>query len=73
MEGAFQTRDGRWRVEAVRRGPDHFYRLVHGDNVLDGLFIATVRRLLGEAGIDMADLVDVPASDSARSATPGAA
>jgi bifunctional non-homologous end joining protein LigD len=46
---------------------------VHGDNVLDGLFIATVQRLLAEAGIDMADLVEVPASDSGHSATPGAA
>jgi hypothetical protein len=32
-------------VEVVRRGPDHFYRLVRGDNVLDGLFIARERRL----------------------------
>jgi hypothetical protein len=44
---------------------------VHGDNVLDGLFIATVQRLLAEAGMDMADLVEAPANDSPRSAPSG--
>lgn len=60
VEGALQTLDGRWRVEVIRRGRDRFYRLVHGDNVIDGLFIATVERLLREAGVDMADLVEAP-------------
>jgi bifunctional non-homologous end joining protein LigD len=32
---------------------------VHGDNQLDWLTIAAVQRLLSEAGIDMADLVEV--------------
>ncbi|GAA2875353.1 hypothetical protein GCM10010443_42110 [Actinoplanes cyaneus] len=58
VHGAFETPDGRWRVEAVQRGRDHFYRLLHGDNVVDGLAIATVQRLLTEAGIDIADLVE---------------
>ena len=58
--GALETGDGRWRVEAIRRGGDQFYRLVHGDNVVDGLVIATVERLLAEAGVDMADLFEVP-------------
>ena len=58
VEGALQSPDGRWRVEAVRRGRDRFYRLIHGDNVVDGLAIATLERLLGEAGVDMADLVE---------------
>lgn len=57
--GAYQTPDGRWRVEAIRRSRNQFYRLIHGDNVVDGLAIATVERLLAEAGVDMADLVDV--------------
>ena len=48
--GAMQTVDARWRVEAVRRGGQHFYRLIHGDNVIDGLVIATLQRLLAEAG-----------------------
>jgi bifunctional non-homologous end joining protein LigD len=57
--GALETPDGRWRVEAIRRGRDQFYRLIHGDNVVDGLVIATVERLLGEAGVDLGDLVEV--------------
>jgi bifunctional non-homologous end joining protein LigD len=66
---AMQTPDGTWRVEVVQRGRNVFYRLVHGDNVIDGLAIATLRRLLEEAGVDMADLVEgptqPPASDAA--------
>ena len=58
VEGALESPDGRWRVEAVRRGRDRFYRLIHGDNVIDGLAIATLERLLAEAGVDMADLVE---------------
>ncbi len=58
VEGALETPDGRWRVEAVRRGRDRFYRLIHGDNTIDGLAIATVERLLHQAGIDMADLAE---------------
>lgn len=58
VQGAFQTPDGRWRVEAVQRGGDHFYRLLRGDNVIDGLGIAAVRDLLDQAGIDFADLVE---------------
>ncbi|WP_239082615.1 non-homologous end-joining DNA ligase [Actinoplanes teichomyceticus] len=63
VEGAFETPDGRWRVEAVRRGRDQFYRLSHGDNVIDGLAIATVQRLLEEAGVDLADLVEAAGPD----------
>jgi hypothetical protein len=67
--GAMQTPDGRWRVEAVRRGKQDFYRLIHGDNVVDGLFIASVQRLLTEAGVDMADLVGADTASSASSIT----
>ncbi|MBM2620570.1 non-homologous end-joining DNA ligase [Actinoplanes sp. LDG1-06] len=56
--GAMQTPDGRWRVEAVRRGRQDFYRIIHGDNVIDGLAIATVERLLGEAGVNLGDLIE---------------
>ncbi len=68
VAGAFQTRDGRWRIDVVQRGPDQFYRLVHGDNVIDGLSVATLDQLLAEAGIDKADLVaatdpDAPTAD----------
>jgi bifunctional non-homologous end joining protein LigD len=60
VEGAMQTRDGRWRVEIVRRGRDRCYRLIQDGTALDGLAIATVERLLTEAGCDLADLVDAP-------------
>ena len=56
---AMQTPDGAWRVEVVRRGHTRWYRLVHGDNQLDWLTIAAVQRLLSEAGIDLADLIEV--------------
>jgi hypothetical protein len=59
MADAMQTPDGAWRVEVVRRGRTHWYRIVHGDNQLDWLTIAAVGRILGEAGIDLADLVEV--------------
>lgn len=53
---AMQTPDGAWRVEIVKRGQSQWYRIVHGDSVLDWLSIAAVQRILDEAGIDMADL-----------------
>lgn len=56
VEGAVQTPDGAWRVEAVRRGTSRWYRIVHGDDVLDWLTIAAVQRILAEAGVDLADL-----------------
>ncbi|MFC7530169.1 non-homologous end-joining DNA ligase [Actinoplanes sp. GCM10030250] len=72
VEGAFETVDRRWRVEAIRRGRDHFYRLINvpADNTADGLAIATVERLLTEAGVDMADLVP---ADAAPARSVGAA
>jgi bifunctional non-homologous end joining protein LigD len=72
--GALQTPDGRWRVEAVeenrslRDGKVYrstHYRLIHGENVVDGLAIATLQRLLKEAGVDMADLVEAPIAPAA--------
>jgi hypothetical protein len=58
-EYAMQTPDGAWRVEVVKYGRDRWYRVVYGDNQLDWLSIAGVHRILGKAGIDMADLIDV--------------
>jgi hypothetical protein len=52
VEGAMQTPDGAWRVEVVRRGRTRWYRIVHGENVLDWLSIAAVERILDEAGVD---------------------
>ena len=43
-EAVLQTRDGAWRVEIVKRGQTHWYRIVHGDNTIDWLSIAAVER-----------------------------
>lgn len=59
IRGALETPDGKWRVEVVQHRGQVFYRLLHGENVVDGLAIATVQRLLEEAGVDMAELIEV--------------
>jgi bifunctional non-homologous end joining protein LigD len=58
-----QTSDGEWRVEVYRQPRTRFYwyRVIHGDNIVEGLTIAGVKRLLAEAGYDMADLTEVAA------------
>lgn len=56
--GVLQTPDGAWHVEIVRRGETQWYRIVHGDDVIDWLSIAMVERILDEAGVDTAELVD---------------
>ncbi len=60
IEGALQTPDGAWRVEIVKRGRTRWYRVVHDDNEIDWLSISAVERILGEASVDMADLIDAP-------------
>ena len=59
VEGAMQTPDGAWRVEVVRRGRTRWYRIVHGEDVLDWLSIAAVERILAEAGVNLDELIDV--------------
>lgn len=68
---ALQTRDGKWRVEGVKRGSQRFFRLSHDDNVVDGLNIGDVERLLGADGIAMDELIDAPTG--AKPGRPGAA
>lgn len=53
-----QTPDGAWRVEVVKRGRTRWYRIVHGDDVLDWLSIGSVERILDEAGVDRTGLVE---------------
>jgi bifunctional non-homologous end joining protein LigD len=76
--GAMQTPDGQWRVEAVEenrslpnRRPyiSKHYRLIHGDNVVDNLVIATLQRLLEEVGVEMGDLVEAPEDAPAAQGT----
>lgn len=58
VEGAMVTPDGEWRVEVVRRGRTRWYRVVHGDDVIDWLSISAVERILDEAGVDRSRLID---------------
>lgn len=48
------------RVEVVKPGHTRWYRIVRGDDER-GFSIAAVERILSEAGIDMADLLEVTA------------
>jgi bifunctional non-homologous end joining protein LigD len=64
IEGAMQTPDGQWRVEIVRRRGVWWYRIVHGEDVLDRLSIASVERILREAGVERHTLREVdPSTD----------
>jgi hypothetical protein len=75
VEAAMQTPDGSWRVEIVRRGRDRWYRIAHGDDMIDWLSISSVERILAEAGIDMGDLVPATAQtdEGSRDSRNGAA
>jgi bifunctional non-homologous end joining protein LigD len=59
VEGAMQTPDGRWRVEIASQGGTRWYRVVHGDNIVDGLGLAGVKRILAEDNVDMRLLSEV--------------
>jgi bifunctional non-homologous end joining protein LigD len=72
VEGALETADRRWRVEVVRRDGHLSYRLLHADNMIEGLDLAGVQRLLAENDIDLADLAE-PARDDNPSGHIGAA
>ncbi|MFI6077191.1 non-homologous end-joining DNA ligase [Actinoplanes sp. NPDC051343] len=58
VEGALETSDGRWRVEVVGRDGHRSYRLLHADNLIEGLDLDAVQRLLAEQHVDLADLVE---------------
>ena len=69
--GAMQTPDGQWRVEIVRRpGRSQWYRIVHGEEVIDWLSIAAVERILDEAGIERHSLMDTDPSAEPSSSAP---
>ena len=56
-----QTPDGQWRVEVVRRSgsSSYWYRVTHGDSEIDWLTIGQVHRILADAGVDIATLIEV--------------
>lgn len=59
IEGAMQTPDGAWRIDAVRAGGNLFYRVIHGESVVSHLSISSVELILDTAGVDRAELVSV--------------
>ncbi|MEU8610697.1 non-homologous end-joining DNA ligase [Actinoplanes sp. NPDC048791] len=65
VEGALATPDGKWRVEVIRRDGQRSYRLLHADNVIDGLDLASVEQQLGRAGVDLGDLDEARRSGAA--------
>ena len=72
VEAAMQTPDGQWRVEIVRRGDSRWYRIVHGDDLIEWLSIAAVERILEQAGVDRSTLTPVPPqpTDTQRGTAP---
>jgi bifunctional non-homologous end joining protein LigD len=72
IEGALVTPNGQWRVEVIHRDNLRSYRLLHADNVVDGLDLTAVEQLLARAGVDLGDLVEAP-SDDGRIPRTGAA
>jgi bifunctional non-homologous end joining protein LigD len=66
VEGALATPDGRWRVEVIQRDGLRSYRLLHPDNVVDGLDLTAVEDFLSRAGINLVDLVEIKDTDSSH-------
>jgi hypothetical protein len=64
VEGALATPDRRWRVEVIQRNGLRSYRLLYADNVIDGLDLTAVEDLLGRAGINLGDLVEIKDTES---------
>jgi bifunctional non-homologous end joining protein LigD len=56
VRGAMETPDGQWRVEVVSRGGIESFRLVHGDNVVDGLDLPSLEDLLAHRGVRLRTL-----------------
>jgi bifunctional non-homologous end joining protein LigD len=57
--GAFASPDGRWRVLAMRDGARAWYRILRDGQVFaDGLTRGEAERLLRDARLHLADLVE---------------
>jgi bifunctional non-homologous end joining protein LigD len=49
--------DTGWTHSGIaKRGKTRWYRIVHGEDLIDWLSIAGVERILAEAGVDLAEL-----------------
>jgi bifunctional non-homologous end joining protein LigD len=53
VRGAMVTPDGQWRVEVVSRKGVESFRILHGDNVVEGLSLGEVEELLSRRGVDL--------------------
>jgi len=47
----------------IRRDGQRSYRLLRADNVIDGMDLAAVERLLGSAGLDLVYFVEIKDKD----------
>jgi bifunctional non-homologous end joining protein LigD len=56
VRGAMETPDGQWRVEVVSRGDAEWFRLVHGDNVVESLDLPGLEDLLAQRGVELRSL-----------------
>jgi bifunctional non-homologous end joining protein LigD len=63
VEGALATPDGAWRVEVIQRDGLRSYRLLHADNVIDGLDLSAVEQLLDRGSVELGDLVEIKGKD----------
>ncbi len=53
VRGAMVTPDGEWRVEVVSRAGVESFRILHGDNVVEGLALDEVEKMLSQRGVDL--------------------
>ena len=57
--GRMQTPDGLWTIEAVHDYRGDWYRLIHGERVMeDHLVIGSLHYFIDQYGIDAAALVE---------------
>jgi bifunctional non-homologous end joining protein LigD len=65
ITGALATSDGSWRVEVVHRDGHQAYRILHGENTVDGLTLQDVQTMLHRAGVEISDLTEAAADPGA--------
>jgi len=53
------TPEGAWLVLTVRRGHTQWFRILHDDDVIEGLSAESTATILDEAGIDRNPLISL--------------
>jgi hypothetical protein len=56
----WQTPDGTWLVLTVRGGQNHWFRILHDDDVIDALSAESMATIMDAAGIDRRTLINNP-------------